>query len=65
MEHPSGEIGHFISEKSKVESVFKKKNYFLVPTKKFLENDNLNNVRSQFNFGKKQVMKHLSILLKI
>ena len=50
MEHPSGEIGHFISEKSKVESVFKKKNYFLVPTKKFLENDNLNNVRLSIQF---------------
>lgn len=61
MEHPSGEIGHFISEKNKVESVFKKKNYFLVPSKKFLENEKLNNVRFSIQFWEKtgnETFKH-------
>ena len=50
MEHPSGEIGHFLGEKKTIEKLFKKKNYFLVPTEKFMNDNKTNNIRFSVQF---------------
>ncbi len=64
MEHPSGEIGHCIGKKDVVEKVFKKKNYFLVPSENFIKNEKINNVRFSVQFWEANGKKSLKHILK-
>ena len=51
MEHPSGHIAQFLGEENKVNKVFKdRKNFFLVPSKSFIQDEDLNNIRFSFLF---------------
>ena len=64
MEHPSGEIGHLIGEKEKVEKVFKKKNYFLVPSENFLKSEKINNIRFSVQFWEKTDQENYKHFIK-
>ncbi len=64
MEHPSGEIGHLISEKEKVDKVFKKQNYFLVPSENFLKNEKINNIRFSVQFWEKTNQENYKHFIK-
>ena len=65
MEHPSGEIAQFLGEENKIKKVFgNRKNFFLVPSKTFIENENLNNIRFNFMFWKKINDKSISHYIK-
>ena len=64
MQHPSGEIGHLISEKDKVEKIFKKKNYFLVPSESFLKNEKINNIRFSVQFWEKTNQENYKHFIK-
>ena len=54
MEHPSGNIGHFLGEKQKLNQLFKKdlesRNTYLVPNPEFIKKKKLNNSRIEFIF---------------
>ena len=51
MEHPTGEIGQFVGEKNKIEKLFEnKKNYYLVPSKEFIIEKKINNIRFNIFF---------------
>ena len=65
MEHPSGEIAQFLGEENKINKVFKnRKNFFLVPSKSFIQDEDLNNIRFSFMFWNKIYEKSMSHYIK-